>query len=64
MGGHRLEDGKKARDILKEQGYDVTFVTFEGGHYMPEDAIRRAARWMKKQGTDQENQKTGGLKEK
>ena len=37
-----------ARDVLKEHGYDVTFVDFEGGHTMPKDILQKAIQWMRK----------------
>jgi predicted esterase len=38
--------GTGARDKLKDLGYDVTFFEFQGGHRVPEEAMRAAAKWL------------------
>lgn len=38
----------KSRDLLKEYGYDVTFVDFEGGHNVDEDVMKSVAEWIRK----------------
>ncbi len=38
--------GTTARDKLLELGYDVTFFEFAGGHRVPEEAMRAAAKWL------------------
>jgi len=40
------EEGLKARDILKEHGYNVTFYEFDGGHQVPKEALLAAQKWM------------------
>jgi predicted esterase len=42
----KYESGTKARDILKENGYDVTFVDFEGGHTVDRDVLKQAIVWI------------------
>ncbi len=42
----KLEEGEKARDILKEHGYDVTFHEFDGAHRVPKEALLEAQKWM------------------
>jgi phospholipase/carboxylesterase len=42
-----LEVGTKARDELKNLGYDVTFLEFDGGHQVPAEPLRKAQEWMK-----------------
>ena len=42
----KFEEGEKARDILKEHGYDVTFHEFDGAHRVPKEALLEAQRWM------------------
>jgi predicted esterase len=41
------EGGTHARDRLIENGNDVTFLGFDGGHQVPEEAVRKAIEWMK-----------------
>lgn len=40
------EVGTKARDELKNLGYDVTFLEFDGGHQVPAEPLRKAQEWM------------------
>ncbi|MBN1591913.1 MAG: hypothetical protein JW941_01545 [Candidatus Coatesbacteria bacterium] len=42
----KIEEGEKAKDILKEYGYNVTFYVFDGAHAVPEQALREAQSWM------------------
>jgi len=42
-----LRESERARDVLKEAGYRVQFETFEGGHTLPPDTLRRAAEWIR-----------------
>jgi phospholipase/carboxylesterase len=42
-----LEVGAKARDELKNLGYDVTFFEFAGAHQVPAEPLRKAQLWMK-----------------
>ncbi|MBN2541433.1 hypothetical protein JXI42_01050 [bacterium] len=42
----KFESAIQARDLLREHGYDVSFVDFEGGHTMPEHAIKQAELWL------------------
>ncbi len=38
--------GTITRDFLKRHGFNVTFVDFEGGHAVPEQQLKQAAKWM------------------
>lgn len=40
--------GERAKEMLEEHNYDVTFRTFDGGHTIPEDVLREAVEWMLK----------------
>lgn len=44
------EEGIKARDILKEHGYDVTFYEFDGAHTVPKEALLEVQKWMEEAG--------------
>jgi predicted esterase len=37
---------ERARDLLEEAGYPVVLDEFAGGHTVPDDALRRAVRWL------------------
>ena len=37
----------EARDTLTDNGYDVTFYEFEGGHTVPEEACHKAVEWIR-----------------
>lgn len=41
-------DGEKARDLLRGDGYDVTFISFEGGHFVPASVLAEALKWVDK----------------
>jgi predicted esterase len=38
---------EQAREALKEAGYQVTLDGFDGGHTVPDDALKRAVNWLK-----------------
>jgi len=38
---------ERARDVLKEAGYQVFLDDFPGGHTVPDDALQRAVNWLK-----------------
>ncbi len=40
------ESSAHARDFLTELGYDVTYRTFEGGHWVPEEMLTHVLEWM------------------
>jgi predicted esterase len=53
--GHGKQDrmveyraGEMARDILKQHGYDVTFESFDGGHTVDANTLKKFAPWLKK----------------
>ncbi len=39
-------DAEKARDSLRGHGYDVTFVSFEDGHFVPAEVLTEALKWV------------------
>lgn len=41
-----FKNGQHAYEVLKNNGYDVTFYEFDGGHAVPEDAVKAAAKWL------------------
>ena len=43
-----FEAGSQARSILSDAGYDVTFSSFEGGHRVPEEELRKVVEWLSK----------------
>jgi phospholipase/carboxylesterase len=42
-----MQASERARDALLEAGYRVQFETFEGGHSLPPDVMRRAGAWIR-----------------
>jgi len=42
-----LQRSEQARDLLREAGYRVQFETFEGGHNLPPDMMRRTGQWIR-----------------
>jgi predicted esterase len=38
---------EQARDVLRKAGYQVTLDGFDGGHAVPDDALKRAVSWVK-----------------
>ena len=42
-----LEASERARDLLREAGFNVQFETFEGGHTLPPDAMRNSGAWIR-----------------
>jgi len=42
----RPSEGERALTLLKEHGYGVTMVRFEGGHEVPDAVFRQAVEWM------------------
>ena len=44
----RYQRGIEARGVLKKYGYDVTFIDFDGGHDINEEAAKAVAEWTKK----------------
>jgi phospholipase/carboxylesterase len=42
-----LQQSERARDLLREAGYRVQFETFDGGHTLPPDVMRRAGEWIR-----------------
>ena len=45
----RYESGREIYDRLKEAGWDVTFHSFEGAHFIPREEFLKALQWMKNQ---------------
>lgn len=43
-----FSEAERLRDLLKEAGYDVTLDAFDGGHEVPDNALRRAVTWLRK----------------
>lgn len=43
-----FSEAERLRDLLQEAGYDVTLDAFDGGHEVPDDALRRAVTWLRK----------------
>jgi phospholipase/carboxylesterase len=43
-----FREGLAAKELLESHGYDVTFVSFEGGHIIPENILKQAQAWMSK----------------
>jgi phospholipase/carboxylesterase len=41
-----ISEGKKARALLEEADYDVTFYPFEGGHEISPTALKSAIKWL------------------
>lgn len=41
-----FSEAERLRDLLKTAGYDVTLDAFDGGHEVPDDALRRAVTWL------------------
>jgi phospholipase/carboxylesterase len=41
-----LGASERARDALRQAGYNVRFETFEGGHVLPPDMMRSAGQWI------------------
>jgi predicted esterase len=42
-----LGASERARDALRQAGYNVQFETFEGGHVLPPDMMRSAGQWIR-----------------
>lgn len=42
----KIEEGKAAETKLKELGYKTRFYEFEGGHAVPEEALKAAQKWL------------------
>jgi predicted esterase len=42
-----FSNAEQARDAFEEAGYQVTLDEFEGGHTVPDDALRRAVEWLR-----------------
>jgi len=45
-GAISYSSGTRARDYLKEHGYDVTFKDFVAGHIIETSVLRKAEKWM------------------
>ncbi|MFQ5906518.1 MAG: hypothetical protein ACE5JA_08090 [bacterium] len=45
----KYEEGIKAKEILENHGWSVTFRDFRGGHRVPAEAARQAAEWIRTQ---------------
>ncbi len=43
----KFETGVKAKEVLEDNGYDITFHDFEGGHSVPEEILKKTVKWMK-----------------
>lgn len=43
-----FSEAERLRDLLQDAGYDVTLDAFDGGHEVPDDALRRAVTWLRK----------------
>ncbi len=43
---NRFQSALDAKELLTKRGYDVTFLPFEGGHELPDEALEAAAQWM------------------
>jgi predicted esterase len=41
-----FSEAERLRDLLKTADYDVTLDAFDGGHEVPDDALRRAVAWL------------------
>jgi len=41
-----FEAAAQARSILSDAGYEVTFSSFEGGHRVPEEELRKVMSWL------------------
>lgn len=41
-----FSEGERARDLLRQHGYDVTFRAFDGGHIVPLDELELAIDWI------------------
>ena len=44
-----VELGIRSRDVLQNFGYEVTFVTFEGGHKLDSDVLKHVVKWIDKE---------------
>lgn len=42
-----FSNAERARDAFEEAGYEIALDEFDGGHTVPEDALRRAVDWLK-----------------
>ncbi|MGY1620463.1 alpha/beta hydrolase [Geodermatophilus sp. SYSU D00691] len=43
--------GRRVARVLRDEGYDVTYEEFDGGHVVPPDLVRRALAWWPAGGT-------------
>jgi predicted esterase len=41
-----FSEAERLRDLLKTAGYDVTLDAFDGGHEVPDEALKRAVTWL------------------
>lgn len=49
-----IDYSQKARDTLREAGYDVTLRTFSGGHSVPNDELDFVKTWVQQEGENEE----------
>jgi phospholipase/carboxylesterase len=41
-----FKEAERAREILTDYGYDVTFISFDGGHMIPDEILYKLVNWM------------------
>lgn len=42
-----FSNAEQARDAFEAAGYEVVLDEFDGGHTVPDDALRRAVNWLR-----------------
>ena len=44
--GVPYEDGVKSQELLSQAGYDITFISFEGGHRITKEMVEKMTNWI------------------